>query len=64
MQQCNTPNHSLKVETPLEKKILKNEGDAEQLAPLLADADILSVTSGVPAARRRYGRATVGRGGT
>jgi hypothetical protein len=52
------------VETPLEKKILKNEGDAEQLAPLLADADILSVTSGVPAARRRYGRATVGRGGT
>jgi len=29
------------VETPLETQILKNEGDAEQLAPLLAEAEIV-----------------------
>jgi len=30
-----------KVETPLETEILKNEGDAERLAPLLADFEIV-----------------------
>jgi phosphoglycerate dehydrogenase-like enzyme len=30
-----------KVKTPLETQILKNEGDAERLAPLLADAQIV-----------------------
>jgi phosphoglycerate dehydrogenase-like enzyme len=30
-----------KVETPLETEILKNEGDAERLAPLLAEAEIV-----------------------
>jgi hypothetical protein len=30
-----------KVETRLDTQILKNEGDAERLAPLLADAEIL-----------------------
>jgi phosphoglycerate dehydrogenase-like enzyme len=30
-----------KVETPLERQILKNEGDSERLAPLLAEAEIV-----------------------
>jgi hypothetical protein len=30
-----------KMKTPLETQILDNEGDAEQLAPLLADAEIV-----------------------
>src|SRR5215472_9628116 len=30
-----------KLKTPLETRILKNEGDAERLAPLLADAQIV-----------------------
>jgi hypothetical protein len=30
-----------RVETPLETQILKNEGDAERLAPLLAEAEIV-----------------------
>jgi phosphoglycerate dehydrogenase-like enzyme len=30
-----------KVETPLETQILKNEGDAERLAPLLVEAEIV-----------------------
>jgi len=30
-----------KLKTPLETQILKNEGDAERLAPLLADAEIV-----------------------
>jgi len=35
------PAHPSKLKTPLETQILKNEGDAERLAPLLADAEIV-----------------------
>ena len=35
------PAHPSKLKTPLETQILKNEGDAERLAPLLADAQIV-----------------------
>jgi phosphoglycerate dehydrogenase-like enzyme len=36
-----TPHILSKVQTPLDTQILKNEGDAERLAPLLADAEIV-----------------------
>jgi hypothetical protein len=42
-----------KVKTPLETSILNDEGDAAQLAPLLADAEIVVGHSGGPRSHPR-----------